>query len=165
MFISNNLPSFQLWRKENLVKHPKVSKLYQTDSLKNFLFLMMFLLPTNFVEKSNIWPRIFFIFLKSVLNHTWNAFNTKFRRQSKDRRSSYLVREAFSLFSYLIAIALGKSSVKCLTVTKILKENFFEGIWDDLQSKKCFQRQSVTKYLRLTLVSMWNSTPREKFNR
>ena len=31
MFISNNRTLFHLWRKENLVKHQKVSKYYETD--------------------------------------------------------------------------------------------------------------------------------------
>ena len=31
MFISNNCTLFHLWRKENLVKHQKVSKYYETD--------------------------------------------------------------------------------------------------------------------------------------
>ena len=31
MFITDNPPSFHLWRKENLVKHQKVSKHYATD--------------------------------------------------------------------------------------------------------------------------------------
>ena len=31
MFISNNRPSFHLWWKENLAKHRKVSKYYETD--------------------------------------------------------------------------------------------------------------------------------------
>ena len=31
MFISNNCTSFHLWWKENLVKHRKVSKCYETD--------------------------------------------------------------------------------------------------------------------------------------
>ena len=31
MFISNNHPSFHLWWKENLVKHQKLSKYYETD--------------------------------------------------------------------------------------------------------------------------------------
>ena len=31
MFISNKRPSFHLWCKENLVKHRKVSKYYETD--------------------------------------------------------------------------------------------------------------------------------------
>ena len=49
-------------------------------------------------------------------------------------------------------------------MTKIVDGNNFEWVWDELQSKKCFQRQSVAKYLTLTLVFMSNSTPREKFN-
>ena len=36
----------------------------------------------------------------------------------------------------------------------------FEEVWGKLESKKGFLRQSVTKYLRLTLVFMWNSGPR-----
>ena len=43
--------------------------------------------------------------------------------------------------------------MKGLRVTKIVKEIKFEGIWDNLESKKCFQSQSFTKYLRLTLFS------------
>ena len=31
MFISNNRPSFHLWRKKNLVKHQKVSEYCETD--------------------------------------------------------------------------------------------------------------------------------------
>ena len=31
MFIGNNRTSFHLWGKENLVKHRKVSKYYETD--------------------------------------------------------------------------------------------------------------------------------------
>ena len=53
---------------------------------------------------------------------------------------------------------------KGVRVTKIVKEIKFEGVWDELGSKKLFQRQSVTKYLRLTLVFMKNSAPREKFD-
>ena len=47
---------------------------------------------------------------------------------------------------------------------KIVKEIKFEGVRSQLKSKKGFQRQSVTKYFRLPLVSAWNSTLREKFN-
>ena len=31
MFITNNHPSFHLWRKENLLNHEKVSKYYEDD--------------------------------------------------------------------------------------------------------------------------------------
>ena len=42
--------------------------------------------------------------------------------------------------------------LKSLTIREIVKEIKFEGIWGDLESRTYFQRQSVTKYLRLTLV-------------
>ena len=54
MFISNNRPSFHLWRKENLVKHQKVSKVYENDCLQNFLLLVMSLLTAQFVKNSTI---------------------------------------------------------------------------------------------------------------
>ena len=59
---------------------------------------------------------------------------------------------------------LQENSVKDFRVTKIVKEIKFEGVWDELESKAGFQRESVTKYLRLTLVLVWNSALREKFN-
>ena len=54
MFISNNRTSFHLWWKENLVKHPKVSKYYEADCLQNFILLFMFLLTAKLVKKSHI---------------------------------------------------------------------------------------------------------------
>ena len=42
--------------------------------------------------------------------------------------------------------------MKDLRVTKIVKEIKFEGVKCKLESKTGFQRQSVTKYLRLALV-------------
>ena len=38
--------------------------------------------------------------------------------------------------------------------TKDVKEIKFQGVWDEIEAKKCFQRQSLTKYLRLNLVFM-----------
>ena len=55
--------------------------------------------------------------------------------------------------------------MKNLGFMKIVEELEFEVLWDELELKKCFQRQSVTKYLRLTLVFIRNRAPREKFNR
>ena len=64
----------------------------------------------------------------------------------------------FSIFCNLINLILGWNSVKGLRVTKIIKEIWkFEGVLDKLELRKGFQRQSVTKYLRLTLVFMWNN--------
>ena len=39
-----------------------------------------------------------------------------------------------------------------LRLTKVAKEIKFEGVWGKLESKKMFKRQTLTKYLRLTLV-------------
>ena len=48
--------------------------------------------------------------------------------------------------------------MKVLRVKIIVQKFKLEGIWGELESKKGFQRQSVTKYLRLTLVSKWRTT-------
>ena len=37
--------------------------------------------------------------------------------------------------------------MKCLQVTKIVKEIKSGGVWDKLEAKECFRRQSFTKYL------------------
>ena len=66
MCISNIRTTFDFWRKKNFVKHQEVSKHYETDCLKNFLFLFMVLLIINFVKNSHNQARIFFIFLKIV---------------------------------------------------------------------------------------------------
>ena len=44
------------------------------------------------------------------------------------------------------------------------KEIKFGEVWSEVEAKKCFQRQSFTKYLRLALVFTGNSALREKFN-
>ena len=38
MFISNNRASFQFWRKENLVKHQRVSQYYENDCFTLYLY-------------------------------------------------------------------------------------------------------------------------------
>ena len=47
---------------------------------------------------------------------------------------------------------------------KYSKKLSLKGVWIELESKTCFQRQSFKKYLRLTLVYMRNSTQREMSN-
>ena len=64
MVISHNRTSFPLWLKEKLVKHQKVSKYYENDCLKKFVWLFMPLLTTRIVKKSRVYARIFFFFLK-----------------------------------------------------------------------------------------------------
>ena len=92
----------------------------------------MFLLTINLVYNNPIQARVFFIFLKNVLNQTSNAFNTTFRRQWNDRKSSYPARQDFAVFSNLIALYSGLKSVKILRVSKLAKEIRFEGVWDQL---------------------------------
>ena len=54
--------------------------------------------------------------------------------------------------------------MKDLRITKTVKEIGFEEVGDESQEKNRFQRQSFTKYLRLTLVFMLNSVLRKKFS-
>ena len=54
--------------------------------------------------------------------------------------------------------------MKGLRVITIVKKIKFVGVWVELKLKKDFQRQSFTRYLRLTLVFMWNAVLREMFN-
>ena len=54
--------------------------------------------------------------------------------------------------------------VKGIKVKKIFKENKFKGVLGQLKARNCLQRQSLTKYLRQTLVFMLNNALREKFN-
>ena len=64
------------------------------------------------------------------------------------------MRQILALFCNLIAPILRYTCVKSLRVTKIVKEIKFEGVWGKLEAKDYFQRQSFTKYLRVTLVVM-----------
>ena len=51
--------------------------------------------------------------------------------------------------------------MKGLRVTKNVKAVKFEDLWGELKLKKNFERQYLTNYLRLTLVSMRNSAQPE----
>ena len=124
----------------------------------------MCLLTAPIVVKSNFWARIYVIFLKQALKKPqWN-FHTKFRPHWKDRKRRYQVRQFSALFWYLIALTLGLNNGRSLGLTKTLQETTFRVIWDKLKAKKCFQKQTFTKYLRLNLFIMWNSAPREQLN-
>ena len=57
-----------------------------------------------------------------------------------------------------------KNCVKGLRVTKNVKEIKFGEVWCEIEIKRSFQRQSFTKYLRLTLAFRWSSSLHEKFN-
>ena len=148
----------------NAVKHQKVPLYYFHDCLKNFILLFMSLLTAQVVRNSHVEAKIYFIFSRNILKQTWNSFNTKIQPQQKDRNSSYQVRQILALFYNLVALILGWNYVKGLRVTKIVKQIKFERVWGELAAKLCFRRQSFKKYLRQTLVFMWNSALRGKFS-
>ena len=50
--------------------------------------------------------------------------------------------------------------MKDLGATKNVEAAKFEGVWDELESKKCLQRQYLTEYLRVALVFVWGGTQR-----
>ena len=71
------------------------------------------------------------------------------------RSGGELSRKAnFKAFSHLIALILGEDSVESLRVTKNVKEINFEMVRCEVESKKCFQKQYLAKFLRLTLHFM-----------
>ena len=109
-------------------------------------------------------PEFSSIFLKNALKQTRNSFKAKFSTSLKRWDKQLPIKANFSPFCILISLILGLKSVKDLSITKIVKEMTLEGIWDELVSKKCFQRQSFTKYFWLTIVFVKHSALREKFN-
>ena len=133
-------------------KNREVSKYYENDYLQRFLLLFMSLLIAKLVKKSCISTRTHFIFRRNVLKQTWKFFSTKFGSLWIYRQNSYKVRQIFVIFSHLIAPIL------------LVKEIRFQGFWGKFNSTVGFQRASVTKYVRQTLVFTWNSTLLEKFN-
>ena len=67
MFISSNRTLFQFWQLDNLEKHQNVSKYYNSDCLKNILFLFLSLLTTKLVKESHIKAIMLIIFLNIAL--------------------------------------------------------------------------------------------------
>ena len=64
-----------------------------------------------------------------------------------DLSESYQVRE-------ILALHCSNFRLKQYEITKIVKEIMFEGVWDELKSKKGFQGQLFTRHLRPTQVFM-----------
>ena len=59
----------------------------------------MSLLSGPIVKNSHILARIYFNFIKSTLDQTWKAFNTKYEPRWKDPKSSYQVGQVLALFA------------------------------------------------------------------
>ena len=75
-------------------------------SVKYYNNVNLSLLRAPIVKNSHILARISFVFLKSILDKIWKAFNNKFGLQWKDRKSNYQVREILSIFCKLFALSL-----------------------------------------------------------
>ena len=76
----------------------------------------------------------------------------------KIHNKNYQIRQILATFSNLIALILGWDSGKGIRVTKIVEENKFKEVWCELESKTVFQRQSVTKHLRLTQIAHYGKS-------
>ena len=71
--------------------------------------------------------------------------------------SIYQVRKILALFCILVALTLDWNCVKGIRVTKFFKQIKVEEFCGQLEARNCLQRQAFTKYLRKTLVFLWNS--------
>ena len=107
-----------------------------------------------------LWPRLsekfsfaFYVFINS--SNFWN-------QSILGWNLLYLSKESpisnFKGFQYQIWTS------EALRVTKIMKQIKFVGAWCELEANSCFQRQSWPKYMRHTLVLVWNSSLWKKFN-
>ena len=72
----------------------------------------------------------------------------------KNRKSSYQPRQIFAFFFKLNCSNLAKTVLKAIELPKLSKKLGLTGSGTSQNKKKGFQRQSVTKYLGLTLVLM-----------
>ena len=84
-----------------------IIKCYELDCLQNILFLFMSLLTALIVKNGHILSGIYFIFLKNVLDLTWNVFNTEFEPQWNVQESGYQVKQILVLFCKLVTLILG----------------------------------------------------------
>ena len=94
MFISNNCPSFHLWRKENLVKHREASKYYETNCPVHFsLFLTG---NTLFKIVSLSWNLVPSLIWTCRIQWWWSFFSVLDRRYPF---GAYLVQKFKIVFS------------------------------------------------------------------
>ena len=65
---------FNLWWNENLLNHKEVSKIYEHNCVKNFLFLLMSLSTFLIVKSSRILAGTYYTFLKKPLRRSLDCF-------------------------------------------------------------------------------------------
>ena len=95
--------------------------------MENLLLLfLVFILQLSFLRTAISWRKFTLFFYKKVLHQTWKTFNTKFGPQSKERKSSYQIRQILALF---LQISCSRNK----TVSKVLN-------LQDLSNKPNFKR-------------------------
>ena len=83
------------------------------------------------------------------------------RRSKKEDKSS---KTNFSTFRKLVALILRWKCAKGLSVRKASKKSNLKESGGHIEPRNCFQIQLFTKYLRKTLVFVWNSALWDKFD-
>ena len=120
-------------------------------SAKFCIYWQLYLLETV------ILAGIYFIFLKKCPRQYLKGFQYQIWTSVKRSGKCLSSKTNFSTFWKLVALILSQNCVKGLRVTKIVKHINFERVCVKLEARNCFQKQSVTKYLRQTLAFMWKS--------
>ena len=90
--------------------------------------------------------RVSLTYFANDCRSNFKGFNTKFGPQWKDWKNTYQVKQVLSLLSKFVTLYLDGNYAKGLRVIKIVKQIKFEGKWDGLEAKYCFQRQYWPKY-------------------
>ena len=151
----------------NLVKHENVSKFCDNDCQQNFILLFMSLATAAVLDTVVFWVKFTLSF--------WKTLYTKLERLSipnldlSEKIENSNIKQLssktnFSMFLRISCSKLGWHCVKVVGITKIVKQIKFKRAREELEAKSCFQVSSWTKYLRYTLVFMWNMDLWEKFN-
>ena len=161
MFINNNHTWFHLLWKEKLGKTPKNLKILWKWFSENLLLFISFL-TANFNKNSHFWYIIYFLFLKNVLEQTWNSFMTNFNLSEKIERL-LLSKANFHPFLQLNCSNFRSKLFEALELPNMSKNQVQRGLCG-VRIKNVFERQSFTKYLRLALVFMWNCVLPGKFS-
>ena len=121
----------------------------------------MLLLTTNFVKNSHIQVRNFFYLFKKCSKSNLKCFYYQISMPVKRSEKQLSIKGSFCPFFQLNC---PNYRLKQCRKPQTYQNCQRKWVWDELGSRKVFQRQSVAKYLRLTLVFMKNRAPQEKFN-
>ena len=139
-----------IWWKEILVKQKK----YQ-NIMKMIVCKIFFCFLCLYYDYKLLRTVIFMLELsKKRSKANWEVFQYQILALAKRSEKHLASKADFNIFCSLVVWIFGYN-----WVTKIVNKIKFEGFWSELEAKNCF-----TKYLRETLVFMWNKEIWEIFN-